>query len=425
MTAPETYYSLTRISAPARPALAGAADCATLVIGGGFAGIWTALELARAGEDVMVIEAETLGHGASGRNGGIVCPGFACGAEAITDRAGPETAEALHRLSIEGVTRLREAIVRHRIAGAAPEPGLFHLRRYDSADDLKAEVAEASRRFGYRLDYLDRAALGAHLASPRYRHALYDPNAFHIHPLNALLGLAAAVEGLGGRIHETTPALALARTGAGWRVATPGGAIAAARVVVATGGYTGTLVPRLRRAILPVATYMMMTEAAPDAIAAAIRTRAALADDRRAGDYYRTVDGGRRLLWGGRITTRAAAPGRIERELRAEMAGAYPELSGLRTERVWSGLMGYARHLMPQLGEAEPGLWHITAFGGHGLNTTAAAGSVLAEAMLGRSRRIDLFAPFGLDWAGGPAGLLAAQLTYWKLRLQDRWRERR
>jgi hypothetical protein len=195
-------------------------------------------------------------------------------------------------------------------------------------------------------------------------------------------------------------------------------------VVFATGGYTDGLVPRLKRAVLPIATYMMVSEVAPDLIASAIRTTEAILDDRRASDYYRVIEGGNRLLWGGRITTRAASAEGVAQELRREMIGAYPQLAGLKTELSWSGQMGYARHLMPQVGEMAPQAWHITAFGGHGLNTTAIAGKVLAEKVLGETDRLNLFAGFGLDWAGGSLGLAAAQATYWKLQLQDWWRER-
>ena len=142
------------------------------------------------------------------------------------------------------------------------------------------------------------------------------------------------------------------------------------------------------------------------------------------GFHQWVVNGGKRLLWGGRITTRAASSAGIARELRREMIGAYPQLRDLATEISWSGQMGYARHLMPQIGEMQPGVWHATAFGGHGLNTTAIAGKVLAEAILGQSDRIAMFKPFGLAWAGGPFGLAAAQLTYWKLQAQDWLRER-
>ncbi|TIM18748.1 MAG: FAD-binding oxidoreductase, partial [Mesorhizobium sp.] len=114
----------------------------------------------------------------------------------------------------------------------------------------------------------------------------------------------------------------------------------------------------------------------------------------------------------------------LARQLRREMVTTYPQLEKLKTELAWSGLMSYARHLMPQIGALQPGVWYLTAFGGHGINTTAIAGKLIAEAILGESDRYRLFAPFGLAWAGGPAGLAVAQLTYWKLQAQDWWRER-
>lgn len=424
MTYPDTWYSRTMADSTRRAALSGQDEAAVVIVGGGLAGLTTALELARAGVRIALLEAEAIGYGASGRNGGLVSPAFAGGDTAIRARVGAEAARALHRLSIEGVERLRATIRDLGIASAGLVDGLLSLRRFDHADDLKAHVAEFARDYDYRMEYLDRAALGAHVTSPRYFHALHDPQAFHIHPLNTLRAIAAEIERLGGRIFEGSRALTADLQGPVKRITTGKGVITAPRVVLATGGHTGGLVPRLRRAVLPIATYMMISEPAPDLIATAIRTRACMYDDRRAGDYYRLVEGGRRLLWGGRISTRAADPAGIARQLRREMLTAYPQLAGLRTELAWSGLMGYARHLMPQVGTSAPDVWHITAFGGHGLNTTAIAGKVLAEAMLGESDRIRMFAPFGLDWAGGHFGLAAAQLTYWKLQAQDWWRER-
>ena len=421
---PDTFYARSLTETRERAELSGTVEADCAIVGGGLAGLTAALELARAGKRVAVLEAQAIGWGASGRNGGIVSPAFACGGEAIEARVGREAARALHRLTIEGVERLRATITDLKITDANPIPGLLNLRRFDKADDLHAYAAEFSNDFGYDFTYLNRDAIRDRLATDRYFHGLADPRAFHIHPLNYLRAVAAEIERLGGVIFEGSAATATSLRGAVKEIRTVKGKLQAPDVVFATGGYTGQLVPRLKRAVLPIATYMMVSEPAPDLIASAIKTTEAVLDDRRASDYYRVVDGGRRLLWGGRITTRAANAAGVARELRREMVGVFPQLADLKTAQSWSGLMGYARHLMPQIGQMEPRVWHASAFGGHGLNTTAIAGKILAEAILGESDRINMFAPFGLDWAGGPLGLVAAQLTYWKLQAQDLWRER-
>jgi len=423
MTYPATFYARTMTDPATRPTLHGAHDTDTVIIGGGLAGLTTALELARAGVAVTVLESQSVGFGASGRNGGIVSPAFACGGDAIAARVGPDAARALHRLSIEGVQRLQANIQTLNITGADPVPGILNLRRFDQSADLHTHAAQFAAQYDYPLTYLNRSEIGERLFTNRYLHGLEDKQAFHIHPLNYLRALAAEVERLGCRIFEHS-----AVTGCDLhtvkRLRTANGSVTAQRAVFATGGYTGPLIPRLKRAILPIATYMMLSEPAPDLIAQAIGTRQAVLDDRRASDYYRLVEGGSRLLWGGRITTRAAPADGVARELRRAMLDVYPQLAPLRTELAWSGQMAYARHLMPQLGQLQPDVWHITAFGGHGLNTTAIAGTVLAEAMLGQSDRVRMFAPFALNWAGGPIGLAVAQLTYWGLQAQDWWRER-
>ncbi len=414
---PDTFYSRTLIENHVRPALSGRirADC--LIVGGGFAGLFTGLALARGGMRVAVLDSQTVGFGASGRNGGFVSDGWASGDAAIRRRVGAAHADALHALSAEGVEIMRAAITDLAIPGADPVPGILRLRRFDRGDDLRAGATPDA-------PYLDAAAIGQRIASTRYRHGIEERSAFHIHTLNVVRGIAAEIERLGGQVFDGSAVTGCDLTGATKVLTTTQGRAEAPQVVFATGGYTGPLVPRLRRAMLPIATYVMLSESAPDLLATAIRTRMAIGDDRRAGDYYRLVEGGKRLLWGGRITTRAADTAGIVHELRAEMQGAYPQLASLKTELAWSGLMAYARHRMPQIGALAPGVWHATAFGGHGLNTTAIGGTVLAEAILGTSDRIALFAPFGLDWAGGAAGTVAVQATYWALQVQDWWRER-
>ncbi|MCW0000602.1 FAD-binding oxidoreductase [Pararhizobium sp. YC-54] len=424
MSYPDTYYRRTMTDEKVRPVLNGTADCDTVIIGAGLAGLTTALQLARAGQSVIVLEAESVGFGASGRNGGFVSPGFATGGGDIARMAGPEAARKIHLLSIEGVDFIRETIRELGIEAAHPQPGITSVLRHDDGESLKTHAQHMARDYGYELEYLDRDQVRSVLKSNRYFQGLRDARAFHIHPLNYLRAIAAEIERLGGHIYEGTPAAAADLDGPEKIVRTTTGLVKARQVVFTTGGYTGGVNRRLKRAFLPIATYVMLSEEAPDLIRQAIATTDAIGDNRRAGDYYRLVDGGRRILWGGRITTRAASPATLAGELRREMTGTYPQLSGLKTELAWSGLMSYARHLMPQIGEMQPGVWHCTAFGGHGLNTTAIGGKLVAEGILGQSDRHALFKPFGLSWAGGVAGLAVAQLTYWKLQAQDWWRER-
>ncbi|GCA47658.1 gamma-glutamylputrescine oxidoreductase [Sinorhizobium sp. KGO-5] len=424
MSYPNTYYKQTIAETNVRPALSGMVECDSVIIGGGLAGLTTALQLARAGQSVIVLEAESVGFGASGRNGGFVSPGFATGSDNIARMAGTEAARQIHRLSIEGVEFVRETIETLKIEEARPQPGITSVLRYDEGGSLKAHADEMRRIYGYELDYLSTDEVRSVLKSDRYFHALRDRKAFHMHPLNYLRGLAREIERLGGRIYEGSAATGSVLDSAEKTVSTSGGSVRARHVVFTTGGYTGPLNGRLKRSFLPIATYVMLSEEAPELIRTAIATTDAIGDNRRAGDYYRVVEGGKRLLWGGRITTRAASPAALAGELRREMVGTYPQLKDLKTELAWSGLMSYARHLMPQIGEMQAGVWHCTAFGGHGLNTTAIGGKLVAEGILGQSDRYKLFKPFGLVWAGGYAGLAVAQLTYWKLQAQDWWRER-
>ncbi|MEZ5832468.1 MAG: FAD-dependent oxidoreductase [Dongiaceae bacterium] len=418
----DCHYAHTRVDRTQRPFLDGTIAAGTAVVGGGLAGLTIALELARRGHSVVVLEGRRIGWGASGRNGGFCAPGYAVGYDTIEKLAGAETARALMELSRDGVDYVADNLAAF---GAPVDPA---RRGHISARRVPAQAALERYRdkmadLGFHLRVLDIEETRAMLKSPAYFESIREPSTFALQPLDYALAMAREIERLGGKLFENTPALSIGRFGTSHLIATPRGKVSAHHLVICTGGYTGHLVPALRRAMLPIATYAMATEPDAELLDSAIATPQCISDDRRAGDYYRRTDDGR-LIWGGRITARTRDPRDLAALLRRDMVEVYPQLSNLKIESAWSGLMAYARHYMPQVGRLDEGLWHCTAFGGHGLNTTAAAGCLIAAAIADGDDRYRLFAPFGLAWNGGPLGPAAAQLTYWKLQLQDWWAER-
>jgi glycine/D-amino acid oxidase-like deaminating enzyme len=328
-------------------------------------------------------------------------------------------------MSIEGMQIVAGNIRELKMGDVGPTPGIVAACRYPAAAELQARRDWLAERFDYPVDYLARDELSVHLKSSCYHDALHDLNAFHFNPLAYARGLATEVRQLGGRIHEKSAVGAITGSQGAWQVVTSRGTVTARDLLVATGGYTGKLLPALHRSHLPIATYVMLSDENPELIASAITTRSGILDDRRASDYYRVVDDGRRLLWGGRITTRISEPRELSRLLHRSMVRTYPQLAKLQVDIAWSGSMSYARHRMPQIGQLPNGQWYCTAFGGHGMNTTAVGAHVVTEAITGQSDRIRHFQSFGLENTGGPAGRAAVQATYWGYQLRDKWQEYR
>lgn len=405
-------------SAAPRPALARQIDAQTCVVGAGFAGLTTALGLARAGGSVVVLEADCVGWGASGRNGGFVSPGFALSLSALEARLGLDHARQLFTLSRQGVDFVRATCERPDCAAAITGEGWLSVVRFEAGAALRKRRDHAARVYGMDYAYWETERVRGHLKTDRYFQGLFDGTAFHINPLDYARSLAGLAEQAGAAIFEATPALKLERNASGWRVTTAKGAVRAAHVVLAGSAYMRGLWPRLERAVLPVATYVVTTGKLGPRLADAVNFGGCITDNRRAGDYYRVVDGDR-LLWGGRITTRRDQPGDLANKLKSDIASVYPQLGAIEIESAWSGLMGYAVHKMPLIGLLEPGLWAATAFGGHGLNTAAMAGNLIAEAIAGGDDRWRLFEPFKARWGGGAIGRAGTQAAYWAMQARD------
>jgi glycine/D-amino acid oxidase-like deaminating enzyme len=301
--------------------------------------------------------------------------------------------------------------------------GRLSVSRTDQGPDFAERSRALAKKLGATFEPWETDQVRAVLVTPRYFQGLHDAQGFQVHPLNLALALAADAEHRGVQVHEATEARALERRGTEWQVRTAMGEITARHVVLAGNADLGRI-HRLSSAVLPVATYVAVTGKLGPRLSEAIRWRGAIGDTRRAGDYYRIVDEDR-LLWGGRITTDTREPARLHAMMRADILSVYPQLGDIAIEYAWPGIMGYALHKMPQVGEIEPGLWACTAFGGHGVAQTAAGADAVAAGIAHEDDRWRLFAPFGTAWAGGALGRLGTQLVYWKLQASDWWDEKR
>jgi gamma-glutamylputrescine oxidase len=422
-----SYYRATATPYEAYPMLQGRHETRVAIVGGGYAGLNTALGLAERGvRDVVLLEREQIGFGASGRNGGFVFAGYSLGERALLDHLGEARARALFGLTTAAVQRIRARVASYAIACDMVDEGVIWANWFRDPEVLRQRQQLLAEHYGVHWVWLPREELRERVRSERYHDGLYERNALHLHPLNYAIGLANAAAGQGVRIHEESEVWQLKREGSRWLLSTPHGELLAEQVVLACGGYLAGLRKPIDRAVLPIATYVMATEPLGDRLAECLATRAAVYDTRFAFDYYRALPD-TRLLWGGRISIRNRSPQAVQRLLRHDLSRVFPKLRDAKIDYAWSGLMSYARHQMPQLGRGEgedAGLWWAQAFGGHGLAPTCAAGELLAAAIAEGDEGWRQFADYGLASTYKPLGLLAAQCSYWWQQARDGFKTR-
>jgi glycine/D-amino acid oxidase-like deaminating enzyme len=408
------WYAQTAAAPKRWPPLAFDLDVDVCVVGGGLAGLTTALEIARRGWSVAVLEARRIAWNASGRNLGFVLPGFGQDVGRIVERCGLDHARALWNLSADGVESVRSLIRDTDMPGVSPVAGWLDVSKVDRGDEMVAAVSLLGQEFGADVEGWPVEKVRSVLRTDRYFHAIHYPQAFHVHALNYALGLAAAAEAAGVRIFEETPALTVDAAGLRKRIATPAARLRAAHIVLAGNTYLGGVDPVLAQTVLPIWTFVALTEPLGEGLKEAIAYTGAVSDSHTSNHHYRIVDGDRLLWSGGSTTWEASARGRVGM-LRRSIAQTYPQLGEVEIAQVWSGAMGFSVHGMPQIGELSPGLWVANAFGGHGLNTTAMAGSLLARAIVENDDTWRLFLPYDLVWAGGGAGRVIRQgVSMWR-----------
>jgi len=397
------------------------------VVGAGFAGLATAIGLYERGfTDVVVVDAGEVGHGASGRNGGFVFGGYSLSPQALVKQQGEIRARQMYELTTSALNIIRQRTNSYSIDCQFKDTGIIMADWFGQDHKLRQEQAFMNDVLGANWEFVPRAELSTQLSSARYYSGLLEPDGAHFHPLAYANGLADKLNTAGIPVWTHSPVTEIKprqkETGKGWLVKaqTASGEIRlqADTVIMACGGYQKIQALPPARAILPIATYIMVTEPLGEILDTLIKPEWAVYDTRFAFDYYRPL-ADKRLLWGGRISIRDPDKTAIESLLRKDLKTVFPGLAGVKADYVWSGLMGYPRHQMPMIGESEPGLWHLTGFGGHGVAPTTALGELMAATLSENDTRYQWFGNYNLKSVYGSAGMLAAQLNYWYLQYRD------
>lgn len=385
-----TWYAATAKNLERRPELQGEVDADVCVIGAGFTGISAALELAERGYTVAVLESVCVGFGASGRNGGQIVNGYSRDLATIARRYGAEKAAKLAAMSLEGGHIIRERIKKYAIDCALVDGGFFAALTRKQMRELELH-GDHWRSFGHDgLEVVSRKDLDGIVRSDRYVGGILDRYGGHIHPLNLVLGQAAAVMRLGGRIFEKSRAVSV-DIRASPKVRTEKGTVKARYVLVCGNAYLGALFPALSSRIMPVSSQIIVTEPLDEfGIQRLLPANYCVEDANYVLDYYRrTADN--RLLYGGGIGYGGADPTDIVRSVRPKMLKTFPELANSQIDYAWSGNFALTLTRIPHIGKLADHVFFSHGDSGHGVTTTHLLGKILGEAVAGHAERFDVW----------------------------------
>lgn len=416
-----SYYSATINQDSDYPSVQGEVRVDVAIIGGGFTGVATAVELAERGFKVAVVEANRIGWGASGRNGGQVT-GSLSGDTAMTKqmrkRLGDEVDDFIWNLRWRGHSIIEQRVQRYGIACDLKHGHLHAAMKLAHLNELRASYDEAlSRGMEADVTLLDAAGVRAHLASDLYLGALKNTRNLHLHPLNLCLGEARAAHSLGALIFERSPVLEIVH-GDTPTLVTAEGRVVANQVLLAGDVYHKLEPEKLKGLIFPAMGGIVTTTPLGEMAAQINPHDLAVYDCRFVLDYYRlTADG--RLLFGGGANYSGRDSRDIAAELRPGIERTFPSLKDVPIEFQWSCAMGIVVNRIPQLGKLSPNVWYCQGYSGHGIATSHVMGEIMAEAMSGELSRFETFAgcshikvPMG-DVLGNP--MLALGMWYYQL----------
>ncbi|MDR0277584.1 MAG: FAD-binding oxidoreductase [Paucimonas sp.] len=390
-----SYYAASSVPQPDYPTLSGEQQCDVCVIGGGYSGLNTAIELAERGLSVVLLEARKIGWGASGRNGGQLIRGVGHGLEQFAPIIGADGVKQMKLMGLEAVEIVRQRVERHAIACDLTW-GYCDLANKPREFADFAEEADALRALGYRheLRLVPPEQMHSVIGSDRYAGGLIDMGSGHLHPLNLALGEAAVAAQLGVRLFERS---AVTRIDYGPQVTvhTARGTVRATTLVLCCNAYLNDLNRSIGGKILPAGSYIIATEPLGEERAQQLLPQnMAVCDQRVTVDYFR-LSADRRLLFGGACHYSGRDPQDIGAYMRPKMLKVFPQLADVRIDFQWGGMIGIGANRLPQIGRLpeQPNVYYAQAYAGHGLNATHLAGRLLGEAISGQQGgRFDLFA---------------------------------
>jgi glycine/D-amino acid oxidase-like deaminating enzyme len=384
---PASVWTASAEPGPQTPPLKGGRRADVVVVGAGYTGLSAALHLAERGTDVVVLDAGQPGWGGSGRNGGQVIPGLKDDPDELERRFGPETGRRMWQIAGGAADFVFELIARHKISCQAQQCGwISGAPSAPAVETLRARVEQWQRR-GAPVELLDRQRIAELTGTTCYAGGMLDRRAGALQPLAYARGLARAAQRVGATIHAGSPATGLEASAGTWQVTTPGGAITARQVILATNAYTDDLWPGLRRTVLPVQSYQVATRPLPDDVRRRVLPGGQVVSDLRRILFYFRLDQDGRLIMGGRgplnDTGDPALFGRLERA--ATMF--FPPLGSPAWEHRWSGRVALTVDHLPHLHEPRPGLLIGLGYNGRGVAMATVMGKVLADRSLGASPR--------------------------------------
>jgi glycine/D-amino acid oxidase-like deaminating enzyme len=388
-------------------------DVDICIVGAGLAGLTVALETARLGASVAVLEGRHVGWNASGHQLGTVMPGFGLPVGELIERVGFEDTRELWSLSKEGAEFVRSLAREELIPGIGLSEGALEVSNVDAGDQLISRLQMLSEDFETEVEGWQVDRVRDQLKTDRYFHGVYYPKAFQIDGSKYVHGLAALARRAGARIFEDTPVVSIDSSGIRKRIVTPTARLRATHIVLAGNIHLGAPLRRLSDTLLPVWRYAGVTVPLGGRLAEVIAFRGSVSDTDGI-DHFRIVDGDR-LMWASPETTWPMRPqhfaGAISRRIRTVFPRLGRGVGQIEIAEMWGGAIGQTVHGMPQIGQLRKGLWVASGFGRQGLNTSAMAGQLIARSILWGDERWRLFSPFELVWAGGPIGRVAGQIV--------------